>query len=518
VTSPVTHIFRLLKWGRTLAKHGALRGIESDPNTPRPVKRLARVARFGTFQPTEPNYAEAFRAIGPAAVKLGQSLATRPDLVGDEAAQNLLSLQDNLPPVPFAEIEAAIAATFDQPLDTIFSSIDPDPVGAASIAQVHRGVTSDGRDVAIKVLRPGIREQFGKDIDTYEWAAAHVEAMGGEAARLRPALTIANFKRWTMRELDLRREAASASELADNMKGFERYRIPAIDWDRTNGRVMTVEWVDGVKISRTEELKARGHDLPEMASRLVLAFLTQAISTGYFHADMHQGNLFVEDDGTIVAIDFGIMGRIDRRARLWLAEILYGLTTGNYQRVAEIHFEAKYVPSYHDVGEFATALRAVGEPMRGKPVDELSVGQMLDGLFAITRDFDMQTQPHLLLLQKTMVMVEGIATQLNPQINMWDTSGPYVKGWIRDELGPEAALADRIREDTQTLFRLPSLVRRMEEQFPDPGGAPPPPPLPEVPLMWEKRESKQRKWPGYALSAALGAGALFVAQTLGLLG
>jgi ubiquinone biosynthesis protein len=518
VTSPVTHIFRLLKWGRTLAKHGALRGIESDPNTPRPVKRLARIARFGTFQPTEPNYAEAFRAIGPAAVKLGQSLATRPDLVGDEAAQNLLSLQDNLPPVPFAEIEAAIAATFDQPLDTIFSSIDPDPVGAASIAQVHRGVTSDGRDVAIKVLRPGIREQFGKDIDTYEWAAAHVEAMGGEAARLRPALTIANFKRWTMRELDLRREAASASELADNMKGFERYRIPAIDWDRTNGRVMTVEWVDGVKISRTEELKARGHDLPEMASRLVLAFLTQAISTGYFHADMHQGNLFVEDDGTIVAIDFGIMGRIDRRARLWLAEILYGLTTGNYQRVAEIHFEAKYVPSYHDVGEFATALRAVGEPMRGKPVDELSVGQMLDGLFAITRDFDMQTQPHLLLLQKTMVMVEGIATQLNPQINMWDTSGPYVKGWIRDELGPEAALADSIREDTKTLFRLPSLVRRMEEQFPDPGGAPPPPPLPEVPLMWEKRESKQRKWPGYALSAALGAGALFVAQTLGLLG
>ena len=518
MTSPVTHIFRLLKWGRTLAKHGALRGIESDPNTPRPVKRLARVARFGTFQPTEPNYAEAFRAIGPAAVKLGQSLATRPDLVGDEAAQNLLSLQDNLPPVPFAEIEAAIAATFDQPLDTIFSSIDPDPVGAASIAQVHRGVTSDGRDVAIKVLRPGIREQFGKDIDTYEWAAAHVEAMGGEAARLRPALTIANFKRWTMRELDLRREAASASELADNMKGFERYRIPAIDWDRTNGRVMTVEWVDGVKISRTEELKARGHDLPEMASRLVLAFLTQAISTGYFHADMHQGNLFVEDDGTIVAIDFGIMGRIDRRARLWLAEILYGLTTGNYQRVAEIHFEAKYVPSYHDVGEFATALRAVGEPMRGKPVDELSVGQMLDGLFAITRDFDMQTQPHLLLLQKTMVMVEGIATQLNPQINMWDTSGPYVKGWIRDELGPEAALADRIREDTKTLFRLPSLVRRMEEQFPDPGGAPPPPPLPEVPLMWEKREGKQRKWPSYALSAALGAGALFVAQTLGLLG
>jgi ubiquinone biosynthesis protein len=519
VTRPITHIFRLLRWGRTLAKHGALRGIESDPNTPPPVKRLARIARLGTFQPKEPNYAEAFRAIGPAAVKLGQSLATRPDLVGEDAAHNLLSLQDALPPVPFAEIEAQIAATFDAPIETLFSSIDEEPVGAASIAQVHRAVTSEGRDVAVKVLRPGIRERFAKDIDTYEWAAAHLEAMGGEAVRLRPALTIANFKRWTMRELDLRREAASASELSDNMAGFERFRVPDIDWDRTNGRVMTVEWVDGIKISKIDELKARGHDLDEMAKRLVLSFLTQAISGGYFHADMHQGNLFVEDDGTIVAIDFGIMGRIDRRARMWLAEILYGLTTGNYQRVAEIHFEAKYVPSYHDVGEFATALRAVGEPMRGKPVDELSVGQMLDGLFAITRDFDMQTQPHLLLLQKTMVMVEGIATQLNPQINMWDTSGPYVKSWIRDELGPEAAIADRIKEDADTFLRIPSLVRRLEEQFPDPGGAPPPAPLPDIPLMWEKREGKtQRGWLGYLAAGGIGAVALFALQTIGWIG
>ncbi len=512
---PITHIFRLLKWGRTLAKHGALRGIEKDANTPPPVKRLARIARLGTFQPKEPDYAGAFRAIGPAAVKLGQTLATRPDLVGEEAANNLLSLQDNLPPVDFGQIEAAIAATFEQPLSEIFSSIDPDPVGAASIAQVHRAVTSDGEDVAVKVLRPGIREQFAKDIETYEWAAAHLEAMGGEAQRLRPQLTIANFKRWTLRELDLRREAASASELAENMAGVERYRIPTIDWDRTNGRVMTVEWVDGLKISKVEELTARGHNMPELANRLVLAFLTQAISGGFFHADMHQGNLFVEDDGTIVAIDFGIMGRINRQARVWLAEILYGLTTGNYKRVAEIHFEAKYVPSYHDVDEFATALRAVGEPMRGKPVSELSVGQMLDGLFAITRDFDMQTQPHLLLLQKTMVMVEGIATQLNPKINMWDTSGPFVKSWIRDELGPEAAIADRLREDTQTLLRVPELVRRIEEQFPSKGGAPEPPPLPDIELMWEKRAGKQRKWPRYILAGALGAGALFAAQTLG---
>ena len=521
MTRPATHIRRLLSWGRTLARHGALRGIENDPNTPAQVKRLCRIARFGTVQPREPDYAGAFRAIGPAAIKLGQTLATRPDLVGEEAARNLLSLQDDLPPVPFERIKASVEAAFEAPLDTLFTTVDPVPVGAASIAQVHRGVTTDGREVAIKVLRPGIRERFARDIQTYEWAAAHLEALGSdEARRLRPQLVIANFKRWTNRELDLRREAASASELAEHMVGTHGYCIPGIDWDRTNGRVMTVEWIDGIKISNTEALIAAGHDLPELAERLVLAFLKQAISAGFFHADMHQGNLFVQADGTIVAIDFGIMGRIDRRARQWLAEILYGLTTGNYRRVAEIHFEAQYVPSHHSVDEFATALRAVGEPMRGKPVSELSVGQMLDGLFAITRDFDMMTQPHLLLLQKTMVMVEGIATQLNPQINMWDVSAPFVREWIRDELGPEAALADRIREDTETLLRIPALVRRLEEQYPPKGGAPEPPPLPDVELMWERRERKERGrgWLGYIAAAIAGGGAMWLAAAQGWLG
>jgi ubiquinone biosynthesis protein len=514
VTSPARHIFRLLAWGRTLARHAALRGIERDANTPTPVRRLVRVARFGTFQPKTPDYARAFQAIGPAAIKLGQSLATRPDLVGEEAARNLLTLQDSLPPEPFEAIKREIERSFEAPLEALFASVDPVPVGSASIAQVHRAVTIDGRDVAVKVLRPGIRQRFARDIETYEWAAAHFEALGGEARRLRPRLTIANFKRWTHRELDLRREAASASELADSMRGFEGYCIPSIDWDRTNGRVLTVEWIDGIKISDVAALRAAGHDLPALASRLVLAFLTQAISAGFFHADMHQGNLFVQADGTIVAIDFGIMGRIDRRARQWLAEILYGLITGNYRRVAEIHFEAQYVPSYHSVDDFATALRAVGEPMRGKPVSELSVGQMLDGLFAITRDFDMQTQPHLLLLQKTMVMVEGIATQLHPGINMWDVSAPYVREWIRDELGPEAALADRLRADFETLLRLPALVRRLEEQYPPKGGAPDPPPLPEIELMWEPRADR-RRWPGYVLAVLLGAGAVAGAVQLG---
>jgi ubiquinone biosynthesis protein len=518
MTRPSGHILRLLQWGRTLARHGALRGIENDPNTPLQVKRLARIARFGTTQPRVPDYAAAFREIGPAAIKLGQSLATRPDLVGEEAARNLLSLQDSLPPVPYAEIEAEIARSFERPVTDIFVEIDPVPVGSASIAQVHRAVTTQGREVAIKVLRPGIRERLARDIATYEWAAAHLEALGGEAQRLRPRLTIANFKRWTNSEVDLRREAASASELAEGMGGFEGYCIPSIDWDRTNGRVMTIEWIDGIKISDVAALKAAGHDLPALARRLVLAFLTQAISAGFFHADMHQGNLFVRPDGTIVAIDFGIMGRIDRRARQWLAEILYGLTTGNYRRVAEIHFEAQYVPSYHSVEEFATALRAVGEPMRGKPVSELSVGQMLDGLFAITRDFDMQTQPHLLLLQKTMVMVEGIATQLHPEINMWDVSAPYVRSWIRDELGPEAALADRIRTDFETLLRVPELIRRVEDRYPPRGGAPEPPPLPLIELIWERRRPGASRWAGYA-GAALAGGLLVWAGTVaGMLG
>ena len=518
MTRPSTHIWRLLKWGRALARHGALRGIEKDPNTPQPVKRLCRVARIGTIQPRTPDYAAAFQDIGPAAIKLGQSLATRPDLVGEEAARNLLTLQDDLPPVPFKAIREEIARSFDRPVEDLFAEIDPVPVGSASIAQVHRAVTTDGKQVAVKVLRPGIRERFARDISTYEWAAAHLEALGGEAKRLRPRLTIANFKRWTNRELDLRREAASASELAQTIRGFEGYCIPSIDWDRTNGRVMTIEWIDGIKISDTQALKAAGHDLPALASRLVLAFLTQAISAGFFHADMHQGNLFVRPDGTIVAIDFGIMGRIDRRARQWLAEILYGLITGNYRRVAEIHFEAQYVPSYHSVDEFATALRAVGEPMRGKPVSELSVGMMLDGLFAITRDFDMQTQPHLLLLQKTMVMVEGIATQLHPEINMWDVSAPYVRNWIRDELGPEAALADRVRTDFETLLRLPALVRRIEEMFPPAGGAPEQPPLPEIKLMWDEKELWPLRLLGYAVAALAGAALVWAAVTAGWLG
>ncbi|WP_066647093.1 MULTISPECIES: 2-polyprenylphenol 6-hydroxylase [Sphingomonas] len=481
MTATATHLWRLLKWGRTLARHGALRGIERDPNTPPAVRRLCRVARFGARVPATPAYADALQAIGPPAIKFGQTLATRPDIIGDAAARDLARLQDAVPPMPFAVVESSMRAAFNRPLDELFASIDPVPVGAASIAQVHRAVTTDGRTVAVKVLRPGVEEEFARAIDTYEWAAARLETMGGELTRLRPRLVIETFKRWTARELDLRREAASASELAEAMTAEPDFIVPKIDWQRTTGRVMTLEWIDGVKLSNRPALIAAGHDPARLAHILVHAFLRQAIAEGFFHADLHQGNLFALPGGKLAAIDFGIMGRIDRRARVWLAEILYGLITGNYRRVAEIHFEAGYVPPHHNIGEFATALRAVGEPMRGMPVKEMSVGNMLDGLFNITRDFDMQTQPHLLLLQKTMVMVEGVATALDPDINMWETAAPFVREWIRTELGPEAYVADRLITDLRTVARLPELVRNIERHFPPPGGAPPAPPLRPLP-------------------------------------
>ena len=483
MTTATTHAWRLFRWARILARHGALLGIERDPNAPASIRRLVRVARIGARLPRAPRYADAFQAIGPAAIKLGQTLATRPDLVGEDAARDLLRLQDQLPAVPYPIIYAQMEAGLGRDPATLFSHIEETPIGAASIAQVHRAVTTDGRRVAVKVLRPHVEDDFARAIDTYQWAAAQLEHLSPEARRLRPRLTIENFKRWTARELNFRREAASASELAEAMTAEPDFVVPAIDWQRSSTKVLTIEWIDGIKLSDRAALVAAGYDLPKLAQLLVRAFLRQAIAEGFFHADMHQGNLFALPGDRIAAIDFGIMGRIDRRARVWLAEILYGLITGDYKRVAEIHFEAGYVPAHHNVAEFATALRAVGEPMRGLPVKDMSIGMMLDGLFSITRDFDMVTQPHLLLLQKTMVMVEGVATGLDPDINLWDSAAPFVREWIRTELGPEAAIADRLILDVRTLMGLPDLVRRIEARYPAPGGEPPAPPLAEIEVV-----------------------------------
>ena len=476
--------------------------------TPPQVRRLAKLARFGARIPTVPDYPAALVAIGPAAIKVGQALSTRPDLVGEKAAENLSQLQDDLPPAPFAKIKRTIETSFGAPLESLFSEFDEVPVGAASIAQVHRAVTADGRQVAVKVLRPGIEEELTKAIETYEWAAAHAEAYGGELERLRPRLVVAQFKVWTARELDLQREAASASELRENMVAEPGYYVPEIDWRRTARRVLTLEWLDGIKLNDREALIEAGQDCHALAETLVRAFLRQAVVDGFFHADLHHGNLFALADGRIAAIDFGIMGRIDRRARIWLAEILYGLITGNYRRVAEIHFEAQYVPPHHSVQEFATALRAAGEPIRGLPVKDISVGRMLESLFSITRDFDMRTQPHLLLLQKTMVMNEGVATALDPDINMWETAEPFLRDWMRSELGPEAYYADRIIELVRAFKKIPQLIDRLDEYYPPSGAAPPSPPLPDIAVI------ERRNWWGYVLAGLVGASASAAAMLL----
>ena len=513
MTATVTHLWRMLVWGRRLARHGALRPFESA-KAPFAIRAVARVARIGTGAPVKPDFAAGLAAVGPAAIKLGQALATRPDLIGLEAAMDLVRLQDSLPPLPFADMEAVLNNSYaNGTWRERFQSIDEIAVGAASMAQVHRGVTIDGRQVAIKMLRPGVEDKLARAIDTYEWAAGHIELLGGEFARLRPRAVIATFKGWTEAELDLRREASNASELAEAVQGEPDFVVPGIDWGRSSRRVLVIDWIDGIKMGDTEALAKLDFDRRKLAEILVHGFLAQAIAQGFFHADMHQGNLFVipPRDGhgaRLGVIDFGIMGRINRRARMYLAEILYGLVTGNYKRVAEIHFEAGYVPPHQSVAAFATALRAVGEPIRGKRAQDVNITQLLDGLFAITRSFEMAVQPHLLLLQKTMVMVEGVALTLDPNVNMWEVAEPYVRDWVRDEMGPEAIIADAIVENSRALAQLPRILRQLIAQHPIPGAAPEGPPLPPLPVRRAARWST-----GWVLLAAgLGASAVYLLQ------
>ena len=372
------------------------------------------------------------------------------------------------------------------------------PVGAASIAQVHRAVTTEGRQVAVKVLRPGVEEEFAKAIETHEWAAAHVERYGGEAERLRPRLVVAHFRQWTARELDLQREAASASELRENMVAEPGYYIPNIDWRRTARRVLTMEWLDGIKLNDREALIDAGHDCRSLAEILVRA---SSASRGRRLLPRRPAPWeYLRTPGRAHRRDrFRDHGPHRPACANLTAEILYGLITGDYRRVAEIHFEAQYVPAHHNVEEFATALRAAGEPIRGLPVKDISIGRMLETLFSITRDFDMQTQPHLLLLQKTMVMNEGVATALDPDINMWETAEPFLKEWIRSELGPEAYYADRIIDLVRAVKKIPELIERLDEYYPPRGAAPPGPPLPEIAVI-----ERPNWWP-YALTGIVGA-------------
>ena len=442
--SAIANMARLTKAGAVIAWSGA-RVMPDQANLPGPLALFARVTaplrKNGAGDGNETRLSEALTSLGPSYIKLGQFLATRDDIIGRELARDLSTLQDRLPPFSQGEARAAVEEALGAPIDQLYAEFGP-PVAAASIAQVHKARVRepDGtlKQVAVKVLRPGIEQRFQKDLDSYVFAARMIERFHAPSRRLRPIAVVDTLAKSVAIEMDLRMEAAAISEIAENSKNDEGFRVPTVDWTRSARRVLTLEWIDGIPIADRDKLAAAGHDVKALGARLMQAFLRHAMRDGFFHADMHPGNLFIDEQGRIVAVDFGIMGRLGMKERRFLAEILYGFLNRNYQRVAEVHFEAGYVPRKHSVPQFAQALRAIGEPIMDRPASEISMAQLLGQLFQYTEVFDMQTRPELLLLQKTMVVVEGVGRSLDPELNMWIVSEPVVKEWMEQTFGAGA--------------------------------------------------------------------------------
>jgi ubiquinone biosynthesis protein len=462
--SAVAHLVRLGRAGFVFAREGvfALPDPRLLPLPARIMIRLARLIERPSSASAEHRLSSALTRLGPTYVKLGQFLATRPDVVGVAIARDLESLQDKMAPFPQHEAEAAVAAALDKPLKNAFASFGP-AVAAASIAQVHRAevATPEGRKpVAVKVLRPDIERRCRVDLEAFTFAARRAEDLSAEARRLRLIETVTTLRRTVAIEMDLRLEAAALSEMADNTKADPDFRVPAVDWDRTAKDVLTLEWIDGTPLSDRGKLLARGLDLQALARAVIQTFLRHALRDGFFHADMHPGNLFVDGDGRLVAVDFGIMGRLGQKERRFLAEILYGFITRNYQRTAEVHFEAGYVPAHHSVENFAQAIRAIGEPIHNRPADEISMAKLLMLLFEVTGLFDMRTRPELILLQKTMVVVEGVARSLDPKLDMWTVSEPVVREWVDRHLGPAGRIEDVAVGAAGMLASVPALMTR----------------------------------------------------------
>jgi len=407
--------------------------------------------------------AAALQNLGPSFIKFGQSLSTRSDLIGEDVAEDLADLRDRLPPFSAAEAKATIEAEFEQPLAALYSNFEDEPVAAASIAQVHFAETPAGEPVAVKVLRPGIEAAFERDLDLFYWVAETIEALQPEFRRLRPVEVVRTFNESVHLEMDLRLEAAAASELKDGFGDDPGFGVPEIDWQRTQRRVMTVERIYGTPIAARDSLIEAGHDPQKLAENLLVSFLKQVFRDGFFHADLHPGNLFVDEGGRIMAVDFGIMGRLDKQTRRFVAELLLAFLTGNWQRAAEIHFEAGYVPRHKSVEVFAQACRSIGEPILGRSASDISIGRLLAQLFQITETFAMQTQPQLLLLQKTLVVVEGVCRDLSPESNFFESARPFLTEWVRDNLGPEARVRDMVSETAQAARRIPGLIDRAEQ-------------------------------------------------------
>lgn len=426
--------------------------------------------------PAQPPVTRALTALGPAYIKFGQVLSTRPDVVGQELADQLRVLQDKLPPFSTAIAKATVVNELGEGVETLFSEFS-EPVAAASIAQVHRArLAGSGEEVAVKILRPGIERAFQRDIDAFHFAARMIEALSPASRRLRPTDVIAHFESVVNGELDLRLESASASEFAANTAKDAGFQVPQPIWNLSSRRVMTLGWAEGIPMGEVDAIRAAGHDCVALSERVLQLFLSHALRDGYFHADMHQGNLKVAANGDIIAYDFGIMGQIDEYTRRVYAEILIGFIRKDYRRVAEVHFEAGYVPRDRDIDAFARALRAVGEPIFGLDARHVSMARLLAYLFEVTERFGMQTRTELILLQRTMVVVEGVARSLNPNMNMWQAARPVVERYIHESVGPRALIRDLLRT-AQVLGRFgPRLPQLAEALLARQTELPPPPP------------------------------------------
>jgi len=468
VISTLSHLVRLSRAGFVFAREGVL-GLVDTRGLPMPVVWAVGLGRMierrGAGDGTS-RLGAALTRLGPTYVKLGQFLATRPDVVGPHIARNLEVLQDKMPAFGQSEAEAAVARAFEKPLGAVYASFGP-PVAAASIAQVHRAEVDipDGTRtaVAVKVLRPGIERRFRADLAAFYFAARNAERFSPEGRRLRLVEVVATLDRSVRLEMDFRLEAAALSEMGENTREDADFRVPSVDWDRTARDVLTLEWIDGISLKDRAALEAKGFDLPALGRGVIQSFLRHALRDGFFHADMHPGNLFVDDSGHLVAVDFGIMGRLGPKERRFLAEILFGFITRDYHRVAQVHFDAGYVPRHHSVEAFAQAIRAIGEPIHNRAAEDISMAKLLTLLFEVTGLFDMRTRPELILLQKTMVVVEGVARSLDPKLDMWTTSDPVVREWIQRNLGPVGALegaAQGAGEIGRFLADVPSLLTR----------------------------------------------------------
>lgn len=461
------NIIRLIRTGATLERTGAMGFILDAMEAPRALRVVARAMAWPfrwlgeAGDPSMPPAPRALNALGPAYIKFGQILSTRPDVVGAEVAQQLRVLQDKLPPFDTAIAKQMIHDELGQPVEEIYSEFS-EPLAAASIAQVHKARLSEtGEQVAVKVLRPNIERAFRRDIDAFYFAARMIELLSPSSRRLRPTDVIAHFEGVVTGELDLRLESSAASEFADNTKNDQGFTLPQVKWAYSGRRVMTMGWAEGEPLGDNAALDAAGHDRSALGARVLQLFLSHALRDGYFHADMHQGNLKVAPNGDIIAYDFGIMGHIDEYTRRVYAEILYGFIQKDYYRVAKVHFEAGYVPADRDVDEFARALRAVGEPIFGMDATRISMAKLLAYLFEVTERFGMETRTELILLQRTMVVVEGVARSLDPHINIWEVARPVVEDYIKSNLGPKAMLRD-LKKTAAVLGRfgprLPNLV------------------------------------------------------------